>query len=292
MLPHPPFQAALSDKPEDILMELFKTEKVTDHLMRIRTPFGVSMFLAQGTEKALLIDTGMGIGDLKSFIEKTVAVPYEVVLTHGHCDHAGGAVQFEKVYLNEKDFELEKWHAAREHRISDVFTGPFPVPEGISEDDFVPQRTEPYTLLDPDKVFDLGGCTVSFIEVPGHTQGCLVPLIKEDRVMIIGDALGENTLMHFKESSTVETYRRSIEKLIAVQDDYDLLIRFHGNGASEHRILEDMHDLCGEIMEHRDAALPAVMMGFEGCWAREKEHPGKAGNMIYNPKRIYDEVDA
>lgn len=271
---------------------MFSTEKVSDHLTRIKTPFGVSMFLVQGSEKALLIDTGMGIGDLKSFVEENVSTPYEVVLTHGHCDHAGGAVQFENVYLNEKDFGLEKWHATREHRISDVFNGPFPVPEGITEADFVPQRTAPYTALNPDTVFDLGECTVAFIEVSGHTQGCLVPLIKEDRVMIIGDALGENTLMHFRESTSVETYRRSIEKLLAVQDDYTLLIRFHGQGASQHRILQDMHDLCTEIMEHKDARIPAEMMGFPGCWAREKEHPGKAGNMIYNPHRIYDREDA
>lgn len=272
-------------------MELFRTEKATDHLTRIRTPFGVSMFLVQGTEKALLIDTGMGIGDLKSYIETFVKTPYEVVLTHGHCDHAGGASQFEQVYLTPKDLELEKWHATREHRISDVFNGPFPVPEGITEADFVPQRTESYTPLDPDQIFDLGGCTVAFIEVPGHTQGCLVPLVREDRVMIIGDALGENTLMHFRESTSVETYQRSIERLLAVQDDYDLLIRFHGTGASDHRILQDMHDLCTEIMEHKDAAVKAEMMGFPGCWGREKEHPGKYGNMFYDPRKIYDEVN-
>ena len=124
--------------------------------------------------------------------------------------------------------------------------------------------------------------------VPGHTQGCLVPLVDPDGVMIIGDALGENTLMHFRESTSVETYRRSIENLLAVQDDYSLLVRFHGTGASDHRILQDMHDLCTAIMEHLDAAVPAEMMGFPGCWAREKEHPGKFGNMIYNPKRIFD----
>ena len=269
-------------------MELFKTENITDHLTRIKTPFGVSMFLVQGTEKALLIDTAMGIGDLKSYIGSIVKTPYDVVLTHGHCDHAGGAVQFETVYLNPEDFSLEKWHATREHRISDVFTGPFPVPEGVSEADFVPQRTEPYTPLDPSHVFELGECTVRFIPVPGHTQGCLVPLIDPDGVMIIGDALGENTLMHFRESTSVETYRRSIENLLAVQDDYSLLVRFHGTGASDHRILQDMHDLCTAIMEHLDAAVPAEMMGFPGCWAREKEHPGKYGNMIYNPKRIFD----
>jgi glyoxylase-like metal-dependent hydrolase (beta-lactamase superfamily II) len=272
-------------------MELFKQEKVSEHITRIKTPFGVSMFLVQGDRKALLIDTGMGIGDLKSFIEQTVTVPYEVVLTHGHCDHAGGASQFDEVYLNPADFALEKWHASREHRISDVFTGPFPVLEGITENNFVPQRTAPYTPLDPAMSFHLGDCTVSFIEVPGHTQGCLVPLIKEDGVMIIGDALGENTLMHFRESTTVQTYQRSIERLLEVQDDYSLLIRFHGAGASEHRILQDMHDLCDEIMNHTDAAVPGNMMGIPGKWGREKEHPGKAGNMIYNPERIFDEQE-
>lgn len=272
-------------------MELFTPEKISRHLIRIKTPFGVSMFLAAGEDKALLIDTGMGIGDLKSFVENIVRTPYEVVLTHGHCDHAGGASQFEKVWLNPKDFTLEKQHATKEHRISDVFHGPFPVPQGVSEADFVPQRTAPYSPLDPDMVFELGGCTVSFIEVPGHTQGCVVPLIREDHVMIIGDALGENTLMHFKESTTVETYRRSIERLLAVQDGYSLLIRFHGAGASDHRILDDMHDLCGQIMEHKDAAVEAMMMGFPGRWGREKNHPGKAGNMIYNPARIFDADD-
>ena len=272
-------------------MELFRTEKVSEHVNRIKTPFGVSMFLVQGETKALLIDTGMGIGDLKSYIEQNTDTPYEVVLTHGHCDHAGGASQFDEVYLNPDDFALEKWHATKGHRISDVFTGPFPVPEGITEADFVPQRTREYRPLMPEMSFDLGGCTVCFIKVPGHTQGCLVPLIPEDGVMIIGDALGENTLMHFKESTTVETYRRSIENLLAVQDQYSLLVRFHGEGASEHRILEDMHDLCTEIMNHEDAKVEAEMMGMKGCWGRERKHPGKAGNMIYNPERIFDADD-
>jgi len=272
-------------------MDLFKTEKVSQHITRIKTPFGVSMFIVQGSEKALLIDTGMGIGDLKGFVEQNVTTPYEVVLTHGHCDHAGGASQFEEVWLHPADFTLEKRHATKEHRISDVFNGPFPVPEGISEDDFVPQRTAPYKELDPSAVFRLGGCSVAFVEVPGHTRGCLVPLIREDGVMIIGDALGENTLMHFSESTTVQTYQRSIERLLAVQDDYSLLIRFHGAGASDHRILQDMYDLCKEIMDHTDAAVPGNMMGVSGRWGREKDHPGKAGNMIYNPERIFDKEE-
>lgn len=163
------------------MMDLFTEEKVSEHVTRIRTPFGVSMFLVCGTKRACLIDTGMGIGDLKGFIDERVTVPYDVVLTHGHCDHAGGASQFETVYLNPADLALEKTHASLEHRISDVFHGPFPVPEGISEKDFVPQRTAPYAALEPGMTFPLGTCTVAFVPVNGHTKGCMVPVIREDK---------------------------------------------------------------------------------------------------------------
>ena len=72
-------------------MSLFTQKKISEHVSRIRTPLGVCMYLVQGTEKSLLIDTGMGVGSLKTYL-KTINVPFcDLVLTHGHCDHAGGA---------------------------------------------------------------------------------------------------------------------------------------------------------------------------------------------------------
>ena len=271
-------------------MDLFTIEKTAAHTSRIKTPFGVSMFLVHGTKRALLIDTGMGVGDLRSFIEANTSLPFDVVVTHGHCDHAGGASQFDTVYLPEEDILLEHTHAAIEHRIFDVFHAPFGTPEGISEKDFVPQRTAPYIPYHEDLTFDLGDVHVSFVQVSGHTHGCMVPLIHEDGIMIIGDALGENTLLHFPESTSVQNYQKSIEKLLAVKENYPLLLRFHGTGASDPSILEDMHELCSDIMAHKDAAVPAQMMGYKGCWGREKEHPGKHGNLIYDPNKLYKET--
>lgn len=65
-----------------------------------------SIFLFVGTERALLLDTGIGIGDLKGLVEEITDKPYDVVLTHGHRDHTGGAGWFDTVYLNRKDYEL------------------------------------------------------------------------------------------------------------------------------------------------------------------------------------------
>lgn len=51
-----------------------------------------SVFVIVGEERALVLDTGTGIGDLRWVIEhKITDKPYDVVLTHNHADHIGGA---------------------------------------------------------------------------------------------------------------------------------------------------------------------------------------------------------
>ena len=157
--------------------------------------------MAEGTNSAALLDTGFGFGDLKGYVDSLTDKPYVVILSHGHMDHAGGAVQFETVYLNERDWELEKWHSTRERRIWDVQHGPGGMPEGVTEEDFLPSRTEPYLPVNEGDRFDLGGVTVCPIAAPGHTPGSLILLIPEDRIAIFGDACGEHTLLPFAESA-------------------------------------------------------------------------------------------
>lgn len=79
--------------------KLFYTEKITDHITRIVMPGQVFGYLVVGSERAVLIDTGCGIGDLRSFVEQLTDKPVTVLLTHGHLDHAPGAVQFDEVYM-------------------------------------------------------------------------------------------------------------------------------------------------------------------------------------------------
>ena len=66
------------------------------------------MYLVVGTERALLIDTGSGYCDLKSIVERLTDKPYDVVLTHGHVDHAGGCDIFPEIYIHPDDVEMAK----------------------------------------------------------------------------------------------------------------------------------------------------------------------------------------
>lgn len=61
-------------------------------------------FVIDGPGKAMVIDTGFGIGDFKGLVKKLVGdKPLIVVNTHSHYDHAYGNCQFERCYCSEAE---------------------------------------------------------------------------------------------------------------------------------------------------------------------------------------------
>ncbi len=97
--------------------EWFTTKNLGDGIYLIRNPLGVEMYLVEGEKKAALLDTGLGIGDLKRIVEGLTKKPVEVYLTHGHVDHGGGIYAFDKVYIPSGDLELLKWQTKVEFRL-------------------------------------------------------------------------------------------------------------------------------------------------------------------------------
>lgn len=264
-------------------MPAFRSERVSEHLTRVITPCGVCMYLVEGTERAALLDTGFGFGDLKGYVDSLTDKPYFVILSHGHMDHAGGAGQFDTVFLNQKDWELEKWHSTRERRIWDVQHGPGGMPEGVTEEDFLPSRTQPYRNVEEGDDFDLGGVTVRPVAAPGHTAGSLIFLIPEDRIAIFGDACGEHTLLLFAESVPIADYRAGLLHVQSYAGQFDVVLRNHGSFTSPKQILADNIELCEDILAGRDAAIPSDFFGQKGCLGRPEKHPGKVGNILYDP---------
>ena len=59
------------------------------------------LYLLEGEEKALLLDTGYGIGHLRAFVEKLTDRAVCVANTHFHPDHSAGNGEWEEVLLSE-----------------------------------------------------------------------------------------------------------------------------------------------------------------------------------------------
>lgn len=278
-------------------MVTFTRQRITEHIYRIRSTPDVCMYLAEGSERAALLDTGNGVGDLKGYVEGILnGKPYDVILTHGHVDHASGAEQFgDNVYMNSLDYELSLKHCSIEHRKNsfahwrEMFPGTMPE---FAEEDFVKVRQRPYLPLEDGQRFFLGDLTLEAIHVPGHTQGMTMILIEEERVILFGDGCGVGVLLLEEETSTVSGYLESLKRLKTQEKRYDKVLRQHGNCSSPCSVLDDNIEVCEKILDGTADAVPDT---FEGRFCllamavdpkTRKRLDGKEGNIRYMPDKV------
>jgi len=173
-------------------------KKVADNVWNL-TPEGMSScYLVVGSERALLIDTGLGHVKLRPLIAEITDLPVTVVNTHGHGDHVGGNSEFSEFYISPQDIPTMDCDSANA----------LPVKEG-------------------DK-FDLGDRVLEVIDLPGHTPGSIALFDRKNRIIFTGDTLSKNPVFFIPGMSDGEAYLRSMEKLEAMKDEIDTIIAFHG----------------------------------------------------------------
>lgn len=274
--------------------KLFYTEKITDHITRIVMPGQVFGYLVVGSERAVLIDTGCGIGDLRSFVEQLTDKPVTVLLTHGHLDHAPGAVQFDEVYMCVLDNEMVGIHSVPERRFG--FAAGTDGEENIryTMDDVLPadDPSRYHDLCDGD-VFLLGDYAVEVFSCPGHTQGSKCFLLCEDRILLTGDACNPFTFLFGPAAKGLKSYEESLERLLqSASGRYDRILVSHGIGEIASRtMIEENLQVIRDIRSGNVVNTPFGFGASKGLFIA-KEHPrlneyGEVmANIVYDPARI------
>ena len=222
-----------------------------------------AMFLLVGSEKALLIDTGTGVFDLPALVKSLTDKPVQVVLTHGHPDHAGAIGWFDEVYAHPDDFEmaLNLSYESRRGYAEALLKLNRAAP--VTAEDTVKFEKMPKMLpLFEGDTIDLGGRKVMVFETPGHTPGGLSFLDVRERIMITGDACNANTLMlalggmkEMNPKQTIGTLQATAEKLVTLEPLYDRNYNGHiGYGGSgmcvpqPYSVSRDMASLCADLL--------------------------------------------
>lgn len=269
----------------------FKTEKVSDRIIRIYAFSTELMYLVLGDKRAALLDTGSGIGSLKACVEQLTDLPVTVLLTHGHVDHAMGAAEFAEVYMNREDDYIYRQHGAGEFREASLS---LMVPgTDATKADLIPTR-DVNTLRDlkGGDVFDLGGVHVEVYDCPGHTRGSVVFLIPEERTVLLGDACNELTFLFDDYSTTVTEYQQALEKLDAqLAGKYDTVLLSHGDGRGFPDQIRGVIQVCRDIRGGNTDDIPFLFQGVSGLIAKAMV-PGKGradgghGNIVYNKHKI------
>lgn len=146
------------------------------------------MYLLEGNDRALLIDTGWGAGNLREFVEQLTDKPILVTNTHGHLDHSGGNGEWESVLML-PGCEGDIYTC---HRLPfDISKLPYP-------------NYERKIVRDGD-VIDLGDRTIELLDISSHSNGSLAYLDRKNGYLFVGDEL-ESAQVLMYETETIPDY--------------------------------------------------------------------------------------
>lgn len=242
--------------------------------------FGMdALFLLEGDERALLIDTGVCVFDIPALVRRCTDKPLTVALTHGHVDHAGGVGWFEEVYLHPEDFSMAEAVTVEARR--DYVRSMLSISGGLydlTEDAAAagPCRTKLLPIKEGD-VIRLGGRDVMVFETPGHTTGSVSFLDVRERIIFTGDACNPNTLLAcsaeaHSERGTVSALLKSAQKIEGLHPFYDRNYNGHvGYGGfisrmdpMPERLTRDCIELCAGLLDGSRVGAPDNSNPFVG----------------------------
>lgn len=197
----------------------------------------VWMYLIIGPEKALLIDTAFGLGDIKGLVDfLSGGKPLIVVNTHPHPDHGFGNCRFDKVYCHE--YAVPILEQQDEHLWDYLFDA-----DGhniwLEFDRQDLPAFKPYEICGvPDgTIFNLGeDYNVEMIWVPGHASSHCMFMDQRNRILFAGDGIcshisgegsGRKQGDPYYKYNNIENYRREIQKLIERMNEIDSVFPSH-----------------------------------------------------------------
>jgi hydroxyacylglutathione hydrolase len=170
------------------------------------------------THEGMVIDPGDDIEDVLDLIEKHNLKIKQIVITHAHIDHVGGAMKLRAatgapILLNQNDYALLKMLDVQAAWIGMKDPGKVEIDHSLGQSDKV----------------QAGSLTADVIHTPGHTEGSICLYFPLENKLVAGDTLFAGSIGRTDlPGGSMEKIIRSLrEKVMALPDD-TLVVPGHG----------------------------------------------------------------
>lgn len=178
----------------------------------------VHSFLLIGKEKAALIDTGLGIDNIKRITDQLTSLPIIVLTTHVHWDHIGSHGEFENIFVHKEEEDwlingIKKLPIDQIRRdVSRDITKP--TSATFNPATYEPFQGKPTGLLNDGDEIDIGNRKLTIYHTPGHSPGHITIYDQSKGYLFTGDLLYDETPIYafFPTTNPVDLVE-SLEKI-------------------------------------------------------------------------------
>ena len=172
----------------------------------------------EGTRQGMVIDPGDDIEDVLAIVRRHGLTIKQIVVTHGHIDHIGGAMKLKSItgapiLLNQNDLPQLKLLGNFAAYIG------IPAPEPVQVDQ---------ELRDAD-VLRAGQLAATVMHTPGHTEGSVCLYFPAERKLIAGDTLFAGSIGRTDlPGGSFEKIMASLRDRVLALSDETVVIPGHG----------------------------------------------------------------
>lgn len=172
----------------------------------------------ENTHEAMVIDPGDEIEDILEVVRKHNLQVKQIVITHAHIDHVGGAMKLRgatgaPILLNQNDHALLK--------LLDVQAAWIGVPN--------PGKVEIDRSVTAGETVSAGSHTAQILHTPGHTEGSICLFFEPEKKLIAGDTLFAGSIGRTDlPGGNMQKIMRSLHDTVLTLPDDTVVVPGHG----------------------------------------------------------------
>lgn len=208
-------------------------------------------YLIVGDQQAVLFDTGNGIANMKTLVDRITDKPVIVVNSHSHSDHVGDNHRFETVLALETDYGIRNSEGFGNEEVREELSAEAvckALPKGVTQDSFVVPPWKISRFVEDGDEIDIGGRVLEIVHTPGHSPDSLMLLDRASGFLWTGDTYHPRDIWLYSPGTDLAAWKATITMLADLSPGLTRLFPAHNVLVDEPESLVKARDAFADIM--------------------------------------------